>query len=175
MAPTAESRSYDGVLRLFLVFLSWIDRAAGVAVIILMAAMVAVVSSQVFMRYVLNNSFDWADETARLCFIWTIFLAIPLALQRGGHIVMELLVTRVSARMRDMLYRAMTVFVIGMMIIIAREAWRLMLDNWSDTIPSLGWSGGLFFLPIVIGGIHTTLRLIAILMTGEPHREGIIE
>jgi TRAP-type C4-dicarboxylate transport system permease small subunit len=165
----------DGALRLFLGMLAWIDRAAGGAVIVLMAVMVVVVSSQVFMRYVLNQSFDWADETARLCFIWTIFLSIPLALDRGGHIVMELLVTRVAPYTRDLLYRAMGVLVIGMMILIAREAWRLTLDNWDDTIPSLGWSGGLFFLPIFLSCVHTTLRLIAILMTGEPRRQGIIE
>lgn len=171
----ADSRYIGGALRVFLLLLGQIDRAAGVVVIALMAAMVAVVSSQVFMRYGLNQSFDWADEAARLCFIWTIFLAIPLALQRGGHIVMELLVTRVSPRIRDSLYRGMTVLVVGMMIIIARESWRMMLENWDDTIPSLGWSGGLFFLPIFIGSIHTTLRLFAILATGEPRREGIIE
>jgi TRAP-type transport system small permease protein len=155
--------------------LALIDRAAGAAIIVIMAAMVMIVSSQVFMRYALNDSFDWADETSRLCFIWTIFLSIPLALKRGGHIVMEMLITRVDAATRDLLYRAMSVLSIVMMAVITWQALKLTYANWDATIPALGLSEGLYFLPVCLGGAHTVLRLVDILFTGEPRREGIIE
>ena len=49
--------------------------------------MVAVVSAQVFLRYGFNRSIDWADEIGRLAFVWSIFLAIPLGVRNGAHIV----------------------------------------------------------------------------------------
>ncbi len=71
---------------------------------VMMAVMLAIVTSQVFMRYVMNRSLDWADETATLLFVWTVFLALPLALRNGGHIVMEMLLSAVSRVRRDQLY-----------------------------------------------------------------------
>jgi TRAP-type transport system small permease protein len=163
------------VLSAYRRLLSWIDRTFEIAIIAIMAMMVAIVSAQVFTRYLLNSSFDWADELSRLCFVWTIFLAIPLALRQGGHIVMELLVTKVAPRTRDVLYRAMSVLSIAMMAFITWEGWKLTVDNWDETIPSIGLSGGLFFLVVAIGCGHTVLHLINVVFTGEPRRAGIIE
>jgi TRAP-type C4-dicarboxylate transport system permease small subunit len=140
-----------------------------------MAVMVVVVSAQVFMRYALNLSFDWADELSRLCFVWTIFLAIPLALKRGGHIVMELVLDRVGGRTRDRLYRAMAALSGLMLALITWEACKATVENWADVIPTLGWSGGLYFLPVTLGCAHTILHLVNILFAGEPRRRGIIE
>jgi len=175
VSKTIPDRSWYAPLPLFRLALEWIDRVVGGVIIVIMAVMITVVSAQVFMRYVLNLSFDWADELSRLCFVWTIFLAIPLALGRGGHIVMELVLDRVSAAMRDALYRAMTALSIGMMILITWQAYKATAENWNDVIPALGWSGGLYFLCVTIGCAHTVLHLVKILFEGEPRRQGIIE
>jgi TRAP-type transport system small permease protein len=159
----------------FRLALERIDRASESVIILIMAVMIAIISAQVFMRYVLNLSFDWADELSRLCFVWTIFLAIPLALKRGGHIVMELVLDRVSSRTRDVLYRAMAALSALMLVLITWEACKATVENWGDVIPTLGWSGGLYFLPVALGCGHAVLHLVNILFTGEPKRQGIIE
>ena len=51
--------------------------------------MVLVVSAQVVIRYVFNDSLDWADEVSRIAFVWTIFLAIPLGIRDGTHVFPE--------------------------------------------------------------------------------------
>jgi TRAP-type C4-dicarboxylate transport system permease small subunit len=170
-----EAASRWSLLWLLQFPLYYIDRVIGVVIIVIMAVMVTIVSAQVFMRYVLNLSFDWADELSRLCFVWTIFLAIPLALKRGGHILMELVMDRVPSSTRDLLYRSMTALSMGMMVLITWEAWKVTVENWADAIPTLGWSAGLFFLAVTIGCAHTVLHLVNILFTGEPRRHGIIE
>lgn len=176
MAPKAEGAAVRWTPLSALQFvLSYVDRVIGGVIIVIMAMMITVVSTQVFMRYVLNLSFDWADEFSRLCFVWTIFLAIPLALKRGGHILMELVMDRVTKGTRDLLYRVMTALSMGMMVLITWEAWKATVENWPDVIPTLGWSGGLFFLAVTIGCAHTVLHLANILFTGEPRRQGIIE
>jgi TRAP-type transport system small permease protein len=155
--------------------LEGIDRAVGVFLIVIMAVMVGMVTSQVFCRYVLNTSIDWVDEISRLCFVWSIFVAIPLALKRGGHICMEMVIARIPPLWRDGLYRAMSALSLGMMLLVAYEAWLLTLDNWDEMIPSTGLSGGLFFLAVAVGGFHTALHLFNILFMGEPQKAGIIE
>ncbi len=83
-------------IRAFRLFLRAADWLAERVIMGMMAVMLAIVTSQVFMRYVMNRSLDWADETATLLFVWTVFLALPLPLRNGGHIVMEMLLSAVS-------------------------------------------------------------------------------
>jgi TRAP-type C4-dicarboxylate transport system permease small subunit len=171
----ADALDRFAVIRAFRLVLRLTDWLAERIIMVIMAVMLAIVTSQVFMRYILNRSLDWADETATLCFVWTVFLALPLALRNGGHIVMEMLLTRLSAHARDRLYRAMSIFSLVMLVLIAREAFRLTLDNWDETIPVLNLSGGLFYLAVAIGAAHCALRSIEITLTGEPQKQGIIE
>ena len=174
-APPPDGFDRFPAIRLFRRGLLAVDWLAERVIIAIMAVMLAIVASQVFMRYALNRSLDWADETATLCFVWTLFLALPLALRNGGHIVMEMLLIRLTPAMRDGLYRFMSVFSILMMILIAREALILTRDNWDETIPVLNLSGGLFYLAVAIGAAHCALRCIEILLSGEPSTRDIIE
>lgn len=162
-------------VRLFRRVLAALDWSVERLIIAIMALMLGIVSSQVFMRYALNRSLDWADETATLCFVWTVFLALPLALRDGGHIVMEMLLIRLKPALRDRFYRAMSVFTLLMMLMITREALILAVDNWDETIPVLNLSGGLFYLAVAVGAAHTVLRSVEICLTGEPSKRGIIE
>lgn len=162
-------------LRLYRAALARLDTLVEIAIITITSVMIAIVGAQVFMRYVVNRSLDWTDELATLCFVWTVFLALPLALRNGGHIVMEMLLTRLSPSARDRLYRAMALVSIALMAIVAREALNLTIDNWDETIPVLGISGGLYYLAVAIGAAHCALHLLAIGFVGEPRREGIIE
>ena len=163
------------VIRAFRLFLRGADWLVERVIMVMMAVMLAIVTSQVFMRYVLNRSLDWADETATLLFVWTVFLALPLALRNGGHIVMEMLLSSVSAANRDRLYRGMALLSAMMMVVVARESFTLTADNWDEIIPSLNLSGGLYYLAVGIGVAHTALRSLDICLTGEPARVGVIE
>ncbi len=158
--------------RLLLAAVDWVSERI---IMLIMAVMLTIVTAQVFMRYILNRSLDWSDETATLCFVWTVFMALPLALRNGGHIVMEMLLTSVSAQWRDRLYRAMAVLSLLLMILITWEAWLLARDNWDEIIPVLNISGGLFYLAVAVGAGHTALRTVEICLTGEPQKSGIIE
>ncbi|MBN8535222.1 MAG: TRAP transporter small permease [Rhizobiales bacterium] len=176
-APALPPDGLDrfATIRAFRKILHAADWLAERVIIVIMAVMLAIVTSQVGMRYLLNRSLDWADETATLCFVWTVFLSLPLALRNGGHIVMEMLLTAVSPKVRDVLYRCMSVLSLGMMVLISREAFVLTRDNWDETIPVLNLSGGLFYLAVAIGAAHCTLRTVEICLSGEPKKSNIIE
>jgi TRAP-type C4-dicarboxylate transport system permease small subunit len=62
----------------------------------LMAALVADVFLGVFSRYVLQATFQWYDEVARLCFVWMVFLGAAVAVRRGAHFRLRLLVDRLG-------------------------------------------------------------------------------
>lgn len=146
--------------------LEWIDRGSAIVVMAVMAVMVTIVSTQVFFRYVLNDSIDWAEEISRLCFVWTMFLAIPLGLKQGAHIGLELLVARLPLRARGGLFRLMSALAAVMSALVAWEAWKMSVDTWDEMIPSINLSSGLFFVAVFIGMAHSVLRLVALVIDG---------
>ena len=124
------------------------------------ALMVAVVSAQVAMRYGLNRSFDWADEVSRLCFVWSIFLAIPLGIRARAHIGVEVLVARLPAGARGALARAVALVSAALLLLVAWEAAVMSVDQWDETMASVPASAAWFNVPLVWLGVHGALHLL---------------
>ena len=66
----------------------------------LMVVLVVDVFLGVWSRYVLHATFQWYDEVARLCFVWMVFLGAAVAVRRGAHFRLHLLVDRLGPRLR---------------------------------------------------------------------------
>ena len=65
-----------------------------------MAVLVADVFLGVWSRYVMRATFQWYDEVARLCFVWMIFLGAAVAVRRGAHFRLHLLIDRLGPTAR---------------------------------------------------------------------------
>jgi len=66
----------------------------------LMVVLVGDVFLGVFSRYVMQATFRWYDEVARLCFVWIIFLGAAVAVRRRLHFRMRLVLDRFTAGAR---------------------------------------------------------------------------
>jgi TRAP-type transport system small permease protein len=143
-----------------------LDVASSWAIVVLLSAMVAIVSAQVFMRYALNSSLGWADEISRLTFVWTIFLAIPLGIKAGVHIGMEILTQRLAPSLRDGLARLMAAVGAGLMLLVAWQSALLAADQWDEMMASAEASAAWFIAPLVLGCAHSALHLLWITLTG---------
>ena len=55
-----------------------------------------VLTAQIVMRYVFNNSLTWSEELARYIYVWICFLGLSLGIMEGDHIRLEALVNRFS-------------------------------------------------------------------------------
>lgn len=148
-------------------FLRLIDLASGVVVSACMAVMVMVVSAQVFMRYVLNSSFDWADEVSRLAFVSAVFLAIPLGLREGAHVGITIVVQCMPPRLQDLLRRALCLVAAVMLVIVFYKAVSVASLTWSERMGVLQVTSSVFFMPIIFGLLHSALHLV-LLAFGPP-------
>lgn len=72
--------------------LHWLDEylEAGLAALLL-ATIVALITTQVFMRYVLQNSLSWSEELTLWFFVWFIWLATSYAFKRRVHVKVAVL------------------------------------------------------------------------------------
>lgn len=146
--------------RLLSTILARADTGARLCVIVAAAAMVAVVTAQVVMRYLFNGSFDWADEVSRIAFVTTIFLAIPLGIRDGTHVSVGILVNRFPPALHAPLERAMNALAAGMMIVVLWTAVVVARITWSERLGALDVTSSVFFFPVVVGALHAALHLV---------------
>jgi TRAP-type transport system small permease protein len=136
------------------------DRAARWAIIATTAAMIVVVSVQVFLRYIFNTSIDWSDEISRLLFVWCMFLAIPLGIREGSHVGVELLVTHFPQTTKRNIARVMSVVSIGLMAIVLYQT---VIVSWDELLPTVNLSANWFLVPLAICAFHSILHLVQLL------------
>lgn len=137
-----------------------LDLAAAWLLCALMSVMVGVVAAQVFMRYGLNSSFDWADETSRLCFVWSIFIAIPLGVGARAHIGLDLLSGRLPAAWNNVISRLLALAGAALLGLVAWESAVLATDQWDELMASVPASAAWFNVPLVVCGVHGALHLL---------------
>lgn len=159
----------SGPLRPLAQVIAAFDVAVGWALVGLIIVMVTVVSIQVGLRYLLNSSLDWADELARLCFVWSIFIAIPLGLKGGAHIGIEMLVVRLPAALRSGLARFIAVLGAALLLIVAWESAVMAWDQWDELMASMPASAAWFIVPLAVAGVHGALHLLWQAITGAQH------
>jgi TRAP-type C4-dicarboxylate transport system permease small subunit len=171
MTPISVKRS-NLVIRRIIV---GIDHGAAMLVIIAMAGMVAVISTQVFLRYALNSSLSWAEEVSRLFFVWAVFLAIPLGVKRGAHVGVDLLISTLPNAARSGLFRLTNVLGILLMCIVAWQAGILVRNQWDEPMTTLDISVGLFMAPLLVGSLHSIVHLLLAAIDGPPARNATTE
>lgn len=135
-------------------------------VVVTMAAMVAVVSAQVFLRYGFNTSLDWGEDLARMLFVWTMFLAIPLGVKEGAHIGIELVVKVFPVALQKALTRMMALLAAVLMATVCWQAALLVIDQWDENLPTLTVSTALFMVPVCVGAALSILYLCPSIVTG---------
>ncbi|MEO6408863.1 MAG: TRAP transporter small permease [Burkholderiaceae bacterium] len=145
-----------------------LDRAVLGTLLVTVAAMVGVVSAQVALRYGFNRSIDWADEVARLAFVWSIFLAIPLGVRQGAHIGIDIVVNKLPPPLQAPLRRAGAALCAAMMLVIAWAALGVARGQWDELMSVLDWSVGWFIVPVGLGALLSGLHLVRIAIQGPP-------
>lgn len=154
--------------------LGLVDRFASGAIIAAMAAMVVVVSLQVLLRYAFNTSLDWAEDIARLLFVWSIFLAIPLGVKQGSHIGIELLTSHLPPPARTFSVRVMALGCAALMAVVCYQSALLTVQQWDEFMPTLNVTAALFMVPVAFGAAHSALHFTALALSGAPPKVQVL-
>lgn len=122
-----------------------------------LVVMTAMISAQVFWRYVLNDSLIWTEPASILVMGWFILLGAAIGIREGYHLSFEVLLYVLPDQVKLILYSisdaVVTAFGVGMVY----YGWKLAMKTAETTLPSLGVSGAVSFLPIICGGVLVVL------------------
>lgn len=170
-APTgpggALSRSVSGGFRV----MEWL-------VAICLAVMVALVFTNVVLRYVFGSGIAAGEEFARLAFVWLIFLGAVLAMRERGHIGVTILVERLPARAQRALLLISHALLLYALWLLGQGSWSLTLIGLENHLPVSGLPEAVFsvsgvVLAIAMGGI--ILADAWRVLTGRNHDTALTE
>ncbi|AUN33494.1 TRAP transporter small permease [Niveispirillum cyanobacteriorum] len=131
-----------------------------------LVAMTAIVSWQVFGRFILNSSPSWSEQAALTLMIWFVTLAAAVGVREGFHIRITAVEDMVSPPVRKAMH-VLADLVVGS-IGAAMLFWGgdLVIRTWGHVIPSLGLSRGFAYLGLPLaGGLIVLFALERILKT----------
>lgn len=145
-----------------------IDLASRRLIIAAFALMVAVVSVQILFRYFLDFSLDWADEIARLTFVWVAFLGIPHGVKAGAHVGVDFVAKLMPPARLGWLFRAGCLLNAALMGIVAWESVLVARETWDQLMPVLDFSTGWFYVAIAACGVHCVIHFLLLAWDHEP-------
>lgn len=143
-----------------------LDSITAKVLIASMGAMAALVCTQVFFRYVLSSSIDWADEISRLMFVWSMFLAIPHGIRAGVHVGIDVLVSRLSEQAQRLIARVMLGLSALLSLIVFYYGFIIVIQKWEELMPTVDITASVYYIPVLIAMLHSFLHLLLLVMAG---------
>lgn len=151
-----------------MVFFNWLDnnleRAIGG---VLLAAIVTLITANVFMRYVLNSSLSWGEELTLWIFVWFVWIAVSLAFKRGEHIRISLLFDMLGPRGQKFVQILVSLLIMAFLITLSIECITLMLKPFvaSQTSVVLGLPIPILYASAPVGALLSSFRVLQHLIT----------
>ena len=141
----------------------------------LLLTMTLTVALQVVCRYLLGAALTWSEEFARYGLVWITFLGGSVAVKRGAHIGVEVLLNALSPKVRKMVQLFTLLCVLGFLLIATIKGGQLALFNMKQHSPAMGVPMGVVYFAIPIGCLIMLIHAAAELsahwrgsLVGEP-------
>lgn len=105
---------------------------------VLLSAMLLMILSQVFYRYVLNDSLAWTEELAKFLMVWVACLVAPWAYRENLNVSIQMFADALPAGLRRMTDIIITLLVIIISSVFFKQSlsfWLGGLDIYASSMP----------------------------------------
>jgi TRAP-type C4-dicarboxylate transport system permease small subunit len=133
----------------------------------------ATVGTQVFTRYVLNNSLAWTEEIARYLLILVTFVGAAIAVRRNSHIMIEFCYRYLSAPAARTLTRVVDLLVVPFYLYTAYLAFEVAVRT-KATMTSLPWPKSLIYYLVAVGLLACAARALQTFLRHWRRHETIV-
>jgi TRAP-type C4-dicarboxylate transport system permease small subunit len=129
---------------------------------VILALMLVILTYQVVLRFIFNNSNAWSEELARYMFIWFIFVGASYAAQKLAHIKIDALINLYPERVRKYVWLMGVLVWIGfnVIVIITSGRYAVVLHRADQVSLGLGIKMSYVYAAIPVGYLLMTFRLL---------------
>src|SRR5262249_4069457 len=125
-------------------------------------------------RYVFHKPLTWTDEVAIALFLWLSMLGAAVALRRGGHMRLTLVIDRLPPRWRKLADAGWLIIAIAFLGALVVPAVQYTLDVRQDITPSLRFSNSYRAAAIIVGVVVMLVTLLRQLLDRVAMRDIIL-
>ena len=151
-----------------------LNRITEVVLLVVLTAMAVAVFLQVIFRYVLSLPLFWTEEFARYCLVWASLLGSAVAVKRGQHIAVTILVERLPSAMSRTLKIMALIAVAVILAVILWGGIQLVAITRAQISPALRVPMSIPYLAVPVGAalmlFHTIGFLVETLTPFKSHR-----
>lgn len=137
-------------------------------VVVFFAAILVIVLTAVFFRYVIGHSLSWSDEVVRYLFVQFILLGVALTLRDRQHIRVEFFVEHLPPRLRRGVEALGLVLVLAFNVLLVVFGMRWVFESAGFTTPALGLPlNWVLFAALPISALFALVYGVRRLVRGE--------
>ena len=140
--------------------LQWILNAFDVLVVVGMTVMSLLVFSNVVLRYGFSSGISFVVEVSRVILVWIIFLGAVVALAKGAHLSVDMLVARLPRRARFACFFVSYGLMLWCCWLLGRGSWSLTLIEWQNRAALSGIPVGLTYAAGLVAAVTMALCLL---------------
>jgi TRAP-type C4-dicarboxylate transport system permease small subunit len=144
--------------------LSRVRRVVNGVVVVVFAAIVLVVFSQVVSRFVFNAPFSWSEELARYLQVWLILLTSAAVLRKGLHLAVDYAIHALPPPAKRFLRIVNLGFIVFFLVVVMVSGGMLIAATVSQKTPALQLPMWLVYLALPVGGFLMLLEATALLL-----------
>lgn len=133
--------------------LDWLERMIGFVAAMLVLAFTAIILVDVVCRYWLVYSLSWPAELTILLFQWTCFLGAALALRRGAHFGLDIVLNMLSPRHRTFATFLTLLLVAAANIVVMVASLPMIQKAQYSTYPTLPLSHSIVYYGVLVSSI----------------------
>lgn len=127
---------------------------------ILTGLMVLFVFLNVMLRICFDSGLTWSEELSRYLFVFVTYIGAISAMRANGHMIVDMLISKVSPRLRMLLYVVSQSLVAVLMGILVHGSLKMVMQNTDSHTAALGISYAVLYSAGIITGI--SIAMIAI-------------
>ena len=156
MLPAPIARGYE-----------WMGRAVACLAAAILIALTAAVFVGVFVRYLglFQGSLSWLVELSTFLSIWLAFIGAVVALDRGGHIVVDLLANAIRGRMRPYSQLFIQLSILLFVAVLSWQGAVLARQTGFEHTPALHLPLSALYVAVPISGV--LMGLLVLKMIGQ--------
>jgi TRAP-type C4-dicarboxylate transport system permease small subunit len=156
-------------------FEKWFLAANRWALMGLLAAMAVIIFTNVALRYLTNQSIEWAEEVARHMMIWLTFLGAGPVLRYGGHIAVENLQDALPRPLAIAMRMLVAALLLAFFAFMVWYGWIYMQRTQFQTTAATQISFAYIYGAMLVGGVLLLLHFLLILRGYVLRREFAVD
>lgn len=139
----------------------WVFRkVVDILSVCLLVAMIGLIFAQILGRYVFNYSIAWSEELATFVQVWLVMLGAGIAMRKGQHVGIDILVARCSLLIQRLVKLSSLILIVWFLVVVVMGSISMITIGLIIKSPALQIPMAIPYIALPVGMSYFVLELL---------------